>query len=55
MRRGNIEFALKQYHRAKRSFMAGLEIDENDVGCKEGLEKTVAKVYEVGVWSECDA
>lgn len=55
MRRGNIEFALKQYHRAKRSFMAGLEIDENDAGCKEGLEKTVAKVYEVGVWSEDDA
>ena len=49
MRRGNIEFALKQYHRAKRSFARGLEIDEKDAGCQEGLEKTVRKIFEVSV------
>lgn len=54
MRRGNIEFALKQYHRAKRSFARGLEIDENDAGCKEGLEKTMRKIMEVGEKEEIE-
>ena len=48
MHKGNIELALKQYHRSLRSFSRGLEIDSNDVGCMEGLKKTHMRVQEVG-------
>ena len=48
LRKGNIELALKQYHRSIRSFMHGLEIDPEDKGCKEGVEKTQMRVQEVG-------
>ena len=47
VRRGNIEFALKQYHKALRSFKEGLAINENDEGCLEGLQKTMTRISEV--------
>jgi len=39
-RKGNIEFFLKEYHKALDTYQKGIELDSNNEECKQGLAKT---------------
>ncbi|KAL3910667.1 MAG: hypothetical protein SGILL_007603 [Bacillariaceae sp.] len=39
-RKGDIEFAFKEYHKAMDSYKKGLDLDPENATCKEGLRKT---------------
>jgi stress-induced-phosphoprotein 1 len=43
-KKGDIEFFMKEYHKAMDSYRAGLQLDPDSSLCKEGLQKTSAKV-----------
>ncbi len=45
-KKGDIEFFMKEYHRALDSYKAGLEVEENNQLCLEGLKKTGNKIHE---------
>merc|ERR1719222_289912 len=38
-RKGDIEMAFKEYHKAMESYQKGLEIDSQNAACKDGLSK----------------
>jgi stress-induced-phosphoprotein 1 len=43
-RKGDIEFAFKEYHKALDSYKQGLELDPDNAACKEGLRKTTQQI-----------
>jgi len=43
-RKGDIEMAFKEYHKAMESYQKGLEIDPQNAACKEGLRKVTQQV-----------
>lgn len=43
-KKGDIEFFMKEYHKAMDSYKAGLEIEKDNQLCTDGLRKTIAKV-----------
>jgi len=43
-RKGDIEMAFKEYHKAMESYKKGLEIDSNNAACKEGLQKVTVQI-----------
>ena len=45
-KKGDIEFFMKEYHKALDSYKAGLQIEADNSLCKQGLNKTLAKIQE---------
>lgn len=43
-KKGEIEFFMKEYHKAIDSYRAGLQVDPDNVTCKQGLQKTLQQV-----------
>ncbi len=43
-RKGDIEMAFKEYHKAMESYKKGLEIDPQNAACKEGLRKVTEQI-----------
>merc|ERR1719282_181194 len=43
-RKGDIEMAFKEYHKAMDSYKKGLEIDPQNATCKEGLRKVTQQI-----------
>ena len=43
-KKGDIEFFMKEYHKSMDSYKAGLQIEPDNALCKQGLQKTIAKV-----------
>jgi len=43
-RKGDIEFAFKEYHKALESYKKGLELDSENAVCKEGLRKVTQQI-----------
>jgi stress-induced-phosphoprotein 1 len=43
-KKGDIEFFMKEYHRALESYKHGLEIEPNNSLCVQGLQKTSARI-----------
>ncbi|KAG5188523.1 hypothetical protein JKP88DRAFT_197773 [Tribonema minus] len=47
-KKGDIEFVMKEYHKALESFQKGLDLENDNSLCKAGLQKTVAKIQSTG-------
>ncbi len=45
-KKGDIEFFMKEYHRALDSYKAGLKVEPNNQLCTEGIRKTGHKIQE---------
>lgn len=45
-KKGDVEFFMKEYHKALESYKKGLSLDEGSTLCKDGLRKTMAKINE---------
>jgi stress-induced-phosphoprotein 1 len=45
-KKGDIEFFMKEYHRALDSYRAGLQIEPENSLCKQGYAKTMSKIQE---------
>jgi stress-induced-phosphoprotein 1 len=43
-KKGDIEFFMKEYHKAMDSYRKGLQLDPENALCKQGLQKTAAKI-----------
>ena len=43
-RKGDIEMAFKEYHKATDSYKKGLELDPQNASCKEGLRKVTQQI-----------
>ncbi|VEU44721.1 unnamed protein product [Pseudo-nitzschia multistriata] len=43
-RKGDIEMAFKEYHKAMESYKNGLEIDPKNAACKDGLQKVTMQI-----------
>ena len=43
-KKGDIEFFMKEYHKAMDSYRAGLQIEPDNRLCRDGLDKVTAKV-----------
>jgi len=43
-RKGDIEMAFKEYHKAMESYKKGMEIDPQNATCKEGLRKVTQQI-----------
>merc|ERR1711916_24712 len=43
-KKGDIEFLMKEYHKAMDSYKAGMAIEPNNAACKQGLQKVMMKV-----------
>jgi len=43
-RKGDIEMAFKEYHKAMESYKKGLEIDPKNAACKDGLRKVTQQI-----------
>lgn len=43
-KKGDIEFFMKEYHKAMDSYKAGMQIEPDNKLCKDGLQKTISKV-----------
>merc|ERR1711991_1137584 len=44
MGKGDIEFIMKEYHKALESYKTGLGIEPDNAACKSGLQKTTHKI-----------
>jgi stress-induced-phosphoprotein 1 len=53
-KKGDIEFFMKEYHKSLDSYRAGLQIDPENALCKQGLNKTMAKIQEANMGGEMD-
>eukprot|EP01040_Poterioochromonas_malhamensis_P000686 gene686-733_t len=53
-KKGDIEFFMKEYHRALDSYKAGLQLEPENALCKQGLNKTFAKIQEANMTGEMD-
>lgn len=47
-KKGDIEFFMKEYHKSMDSYKAGLALEPDNSLCKQGLQKTLAKIQEGG-------
>lgn len=47
-KKGDIEFFMKEYHKSMDSYKAGLALEPDNALCKQGLQKTLAKIQEGG-------
>lgn len=45
-KKGDIEFFMKEYHKAMESYKRGLELEPNNSLCMQGLQKTAARIRE---------
>jgi len=45
-KKGDIEFFMKEYHRAMDSYRAGLKLEPDNTLCSQGLSKTISKINE---------
>lgn len=43
-KKGDIEFLMKEYHKAMDSYKAGMAIEPDNAACKQGLQKVMMKV-----------
>jgi tetratricopeptide (TPR) repeat protein len=43
-KKGDIEFVMKEYHKALESYQKGLALEDNNALCRAGLQKTLQKV-----------
>jgi len=43
-KKGDIEFFLKEYHKAMDSYRAGLQIEPDNALCKQGIQKTIGVI-----------
>lgn len=43
-KKGDIEFFMKEYHKALDSYKAGLQIEPNNALCTKGLQKTMSQI-----------
>lgn len=43
-KKGDIEFFMKEYHKAMDSYRAGLQIEPDNSLCKQGIQKTIEKI-----------
>lgn len=53
-KKGDIEFFMKEYHKAVESYKAGLEIDPANSACKQGLDKTMRQIQTANYNQEAD-
>lgn len=53
-KKGDIEFFMKEYHKALDSYKAGLQIEPDNSLCKQGLSKTMAAVQTANNSGEAD-
>lgn len=44
-KKGDIEFVMKEYHKALESYQKGLALEADNGLCRSGLSKTMAKVH----------
>lgn len=54
-KKGDIEFYMKEYHKAMDSYRAGLQIEPDNALCRDGLRKVTEKVNETNGSSDMDA
>mmetsp|Transcript_20153 Transcript_20153/g.20252 ORF Transcript_20153/g.20252 Transcript_20153/m.20252 type:complete len:558 (+) Transcript_20153:129-1802(+) len=45
-KKGDIEFFMKEYHKALESYRKGLMLEPDNTLCKQGMQKTMAKINE---------
>merc|ERR1712188_94051 len=43
-KKGDVEFLMKEYHKAMDSYKAGLALEPDNAACKQGLQKVTMKV-----------
>lgn len=43
-KKGDIEFFMKEYHKAMDSYRAGLQIEPDNALCRQGIQKTIEKI-----------
>jgi stress-induced-phosphoprotein 1 len=48
-KKGDIEFFMKEYHKALDSYQHGLNLEADNSLCKQGLQKTMAKIQEANM------
>lgn len=53
-KKGDIEFFMKEYHKALESYKTGLVLEPDNSLCKQGLAKTTAKIQEANYGGEMD-
>jgi len=53
-KKGDIEFFMKEYHKAMDSYRKGMQIEPDNTLCRQGLQKTTAKINEAS-GGEADA
>jgi stress-induced-phosphoprotein 1 len=53
-KKGDIEFFMKEYHKAIESYQKGLSLEPTNSACKQGLEKTQRSVQAANYGSEAD-
>lgn len=53
-KKGDIEFYMKEYHKSMDSYKAGLQLEPDNSLCKQGLQKTIAKVNEANADGSVD-
>jgi len=53
-KKGDIEFFMKEYHRAMDSYKKGLEVEPNNSLCEAGLRKTLEKIQSENASGEMD-
>lgn len=44
-KKGDVEFLMKEYHKAMDSYKAGLAIEADNAACKQGLQKVTMKIH----------
>lgn len=54
IRKGNVFFGTREYHKALDCFKAALELDEDSEEAREGLQRTIAKINESSSKGELD-
>lgn len=54
-KKGDIEFFMKEYHKAMESYKMGLQIEPDNSLCKQGLNKTIAQINAGGMDAERQA
>eukprot|EP00640_Fibrocapsa_japonica_P000732 CAMPEP_0113937774 /NCGR_PEP_ID=MMETSP1339-20121228/4320_1 /TAXON_ID=94617 /ORGANISM="Fibrocapsa japonica" /LENGTH=572 /DNA_ID=CAMNT_0000940673 /DNA_START=71 /DNA_END=1789 /DNA_ORIENTATION=+ /assembly_acc=CAM_ASM_000762 len=53
-KKGDIEFFMKEYHKALESYKKGLEVESNNPLCQQGLQRTAQKINEANMSGEVD-
>ena len=53
-KKGDIEFFMKEYHKALESYKRGLELEPGNSLCVQGLSKTTMKIQEASSSGEVD-